>query len=82
MKKVFVKGTLQEIGNNPSKQGQIIAFRAGSTYHFQNLEFSPKTSFEFLPSADKNELILKVRMNDGDYLVIQDAGGVAEKGKI
>jgi hypothetical protein len=82
MKKAFLKGTLQEVSKAQAKNGLIVAYRVGSTYHLQNLELNPKAAFELLPSADKNELILKIKMNDGDFLVLQDAEGVAEKGTI
>ena len=80
-KSIFV-GTLQACHGQDKKNtsnGQIVAYRAGNTLHFQNLDLGPAT-LEF--DAISGQVIIRATLNDGDMLVIQDRIGIAEKKEI
>ena len=80
MQKSFFKGTLQQChGQGQNKEvsnGQIVCYRSGNNLHVQNLDLGP-ADIEF--DAVKGEVLIKVSLNDGEMLVIQDRIGIAEK---
>jgi hypothetical protein len=79
MKKILHKGFLSDVQGFSSQSGQIIAYRYGKQIHLNNFEALPADSFTLAFDEKAGEFVIRVRMNDGEFLVIQDATGVAEK---
>lgn len=81
MKDIFV-GPLKEVHalNNDKtvSNGQIIAYRSGDHVELQNLNL-PDSSVHMKYDAGTNELVFSVRLNDGDFVVLQDKIGIAGK---
>ena len=73
MKLSFKVGKLVE----HSTKSMLVAYRAGDQIQLQTLEFHPENRFEV-----KNEggfLTIKVLLNDGDFLALDQEQGMAEK---
>jgi hypothetical protein len=76
-KSIFV-GTLQACHGQNKKEvsnGQIVAYRSGNNLHLQNADFPDLIQFD----AVNGEIVIKIKINDGDCLVFQDRTGIAEK---
>ena len=73
MKKVLKIGSLTSLG----KKSMILAYRTGQSYQIQGLEFEPASSFTI--EKTEHELLIRVRMNDGDFLALDEEPGVADK---
>ncbi|NBW98901.1 hypothetical protein EBR03_04955 [bacterium] len=78
MKKLFQVGKLKEIESTPDvENGLVVAYRAGSKIHLQNLSYLPETDFKI--SYESNQLVIRIQLNDGEMLSISDAKGKADK---
>lgn len=76
MKKVIQFGTIPTIEKSNTKNGLVIAGRAGKKAWVQNFE-AQGVKIEF---DDKNhELLLRIPLAEGQFVVIADADGVAEQ---
>ena len=81
MKKVLKIGTLPQLTVKDSiSKSCILAYRTGLTYQIQSLEVGPKISIE--KSKDSDELIIRMRLSDGEFLALDEEAGMAEKFKI
>ena len=84
MKKVFVVDKLESenLQNSLLKKSLIVAYRKDNKLFYQNIEFHPKAggSINFEPMT--GDLVIRVKLRNGDFLAIGDYDGVAEKGKI
>lgn len=77
MKKRLIVGDMKEFKKFYSDTAQIVAGRAGKEIWIQNLEFFPDNAVS-ISKAD-GEITIKIKLKDGDYLVIQDDQGMTDK---
>jgi hypothetical protein len=71
MKKQLKIGRLDKLGLN----SVVIAYRAGKSVRVQNLELSPAIKLE----KTDDELIIRVKLADGDFLALDEEPGIADK---
>lgn len=79
MKIGFRKGTIHEV-ERAGSNGLIVAYRTGKLIRTMNLAFEPKDAFTLINNDTENELIIKIKLVDGEFLVIEDQSGEGEKG--
>lgn len=73
MKKVLKIGHLVSLGQS----AMLLAFRSGKTITINNLEAKPSDKIKFEKSD--TELIIRIQLNDNDFLAIEDEKGIAEQ---
>jgi hypothetical protein len=73
MKKILKIGKLAALG----KKSMIIAYRTGSNFQINGLEFVPSERFAF--EKTESELIIKIRLSDGEFVALDEEQGLAEK---
>jgi hypothetical protein len=80
VKKLLQKGQIHDIESIKKiypveDNGIIIASRVGSQCYTRNFEVYPSESFSMKYDSDANELVIRVKMNDGDFLALYDCKG-------
>lgn len=82
MKKVLTVLTLDQIEQSVPKNSnaQILGSRKGRMFWIQNFEFGEAVSVSSNPTAD--ELIIKIRIREGEHLVTFDDSGIADQKEI
>jgi hypothetical protein len=73
MKKILKIGSLAALG----KKSMIIAYRSGSNFQINGLEFSPTDRFTF--EKTEGELVIRIQLADGEFLALDEEAGLAEK---
>lgn len=76
MKKYIQSGPITAIEKVKSPNGLVIAGRSGRQVWIQNLE-APGVKIEF--NDQKHELVLRIPLNDGEYVAIKDLEGMSDK---
>lgn len=80
MKDLFI-GQLKDVHalNNDKtvSNGQIIAYRNGKGLEIQNLNMPKGVSVDY--DQMTHTMVITIPMNDGDFVVLQDRTGIAEK---
>jgi len=87
MKKVFISCPLTEYRKHESKlkRAQVLGFRAKEpekkreVFYLQNLEFYPKDCGKIEFDKTTGEVIIRIRLREGEFLAIGDAQGSMEK---
>lgn len=79
MKKVLTVLTLDKIAQTVPKDSnaQVLGSRKGRMFWIQNFEFGEAVSVSSNPLED--ELIIKIKMREGEHLVSFDGAGIAEQ---
>jgi len=77
MKKKMLVGALNDFEKMGTNTSQIIASRTGKKVWIANIEFSP--GIDVSQSESGEEILIRVRLKDGEYLVIQDEPGLSDK---
>lgn len=75
MKKLILKTDIGSIEKKSTKNAQVIGFVAREGLYIQNFEV-PNGEISY--NKDSNELVIKVKMALGDYLLAMDAEGLVE----
>jgi hypothetical protein len=73
MKKLLRIGKLAAL----TKKSMILAYRSGDQFQINGLEMEPRDRFVF--EKTETELVIRVRLADGEFLAIDEEAGLAEK---
>lgn len=77
MRKTLQIGTVQDLKEPASTNGQIILGRDGNGVWLQNCELIPKNKFSF--KLEKGVLTIEIKLNEGEYVAVKDVKGMADK---
>lgn len=75
MKKLILKTSINGIEKNSTKNAQVIGFVTREGFYIQNFD-APNGQISY--DKDSNELVIKVKMALGEYLLAMDADGLVE----
>ena len=79
MKRVMQVGSLANLRSPKGDREQIVFGRTGKKVWIQNLEVLSRDKFSFELNEATNELIIKAKINDGEFLAIKELKGIADK---
>lgn len=80
MKKYIQVGNIKDLEAPETKNGMVIAGRMKDQLWLQNVQHDPAIKIYF--DVDAGELVIRAKINNGEFLAIKDLPGIAEKGFI